>query len=305
MIVKDQRHAIVVAGALAVALLVGRAAPVIAAQSDVPAAVATASAANDSPATVTIVREGLEYTYTTKARTIGELLSERATFASGESASEAAGDPVVDGMRIVLRTAPAASAAPPSVAPSSWRFEVVVPIRAKVRDRNDANLAVGKTHVVAAGRSGLRVITYRYVRDENGTATRTLLASRIVRMPRERVIAHGIAAYASLARVAEQGFASALHFAGSAIRMVATAYTAGCFRCSGITASGVRAGFGVIAVDPRVIPLGSKLFIPGYGRAVAGDTGGAIVGHRVDLGFNTLRDALQYGTRPVTIYFLR
>jgi 3D (Asp-Asp-Asp) domain-containing protein len=58
-------------------------------------------------------------------------------------------------------------------------------------------------------------------------------------------------------------------------------------------------------VDPRVIPLGTRLFIPGYGLAVAGDTGGAIHGNRIDLGFNSLRDALLFGRRPVTVYRLK
>ncbi len=61
---------------------------------------------------------------------------------------------------------------------------------------------------------------------------------------------------------------------------------------------------GVVAVDPRVIPLGSHLYIPGYGRAVAGDTGGAIIGHRIDLAFNSYGDAIRFGRRPVKVYVL-
>ncbi len=86
--------------------------------------------------------------------------------------------------------------------------------------------------------------------------------------------------------------------------MVATAYTANCYGCSGMTASGQHAGHGIVAVDPRVIPLGSHLYIPGYGQAIAGDTGGAIHGNRVDLGFNSNSDAMQFGRRSVTVYVL-
>jgi 3D (Asp-Asp-Asp) domain-containing protein len=67
----------------------------------------------------------------------------------------------------------------------------------------------------------------------------------------------------------------------------------------------MHAGFGIIAVDPHIIPLGTKLMIPGYGRAIAGDTGGAIIGHRVDLGMNTLADAIRFGRRPMTVYVLK
>ncbi len=65
----------------------------------------------------------------------------------------------------------------------------------------------------------------------------------------------------------------------------ATQYDSHCPGCNEWTATGMRQGKGVIAVDPKVIPLGSKLYIPGYGMAVAGDTGGAIKGNIIDLGF--------------------
>jgi len=90
------------------------------------------------------------------------------------------------------------------------------------------------------------------------------------------------------------------------MRMLATAYTAYCGgRCSGRTALGWAAGYGIVAVDPRVIPLRSRLYIPGYGYAVAGDTGGSIRGSRIDLGFNTYRDAREFGRRDVTVYILQ
>ena len=70
---------------------------------------------------------------------------------------------------------------------------------------------------------------------------------------------------------------------------------------SGRTASGRATAHGVVAVDTRVIPMGSKLFIPGYGWAVAADTGGAIVGNKIDVWFPSLGQCYQWGVRPVTI----
>ena len=68
--------------------------------------------------------------------------------------------------------------------------------------------------------------------------------------------------------------------------------------------AGTLAHWGTVAVDPSVIPLYSRLYIPGYGFAVAGDTGGAIVGNRIDLFFPSYSDAIRFGRRTVTVYVL-
>jgi 3D (Asp-Asp-Asp) domain-containing protein len=70
------------------------------------------------------------------------------------------------------------------------------------------------------------------------------------------------------------------------------------------TATGMRSGFGIVAVDPKVIPLGSLLYVQGYGYAVAGDTGGLIKGNRIDVFFYSTSDAYKWGRRKVTVYIL-
>ncbi|MBC5799779.1 MAG: G5 domain-containing protein [Candidatus Eremiobacteraeota bacterium] len=187
----------------------------------------------------------------------------------------------------------------------TWTAHVRSRITPRVTQRFDKNLPRGMSRILAQGSPGFRETTIRYWASDNGERTRTVLASRIIRGPRPRIVIRGIADYASLARVAVAGFASVLHFAGTALHAIATGYTAGCAGCSGVTASGYRAGFGIIAVDPNIIPLGTHLFVPGYGRAIAGDTGGAIHGNRVDLGFDTLADAMRFGRRPVTVYLVK
>lgn len=84
----------------------------------------------------------------------------------------------------------------------------------------------------------------------------------------------------------------------------ATAYIPSDGGGSGITATGMVAQHGVIAVDPRVIPLGTRVYIPGYGEAIAADTGGAIRGNRIDLCMNTYREAINFGRRNVEVYIL-
>ena len=87
--------------------------------------------------------------------------------------------------------------------------------------------------------------------------------------------------------------------------VTATAYTAYCTGCSGTTATGIdlRANPNqrVIAVDPRVIPPGSKVWVEGYGEAIAGDTGGAIKGNKIDVFVPTKADAYKWGRKQVKI----
>lgn len=87
------------------------------------------------------------------------------------------------------------------------------------------------------------------------------------------------------------------------MRVYATHYDSRCPGCNEWTAIGMRAGKGVIAVDPKVILLRSKVYIPGYGQAIAGDTGGAIKGNIIDLGFDDARTA-GWSARFVDIYLL-
>lgn len=95
---------------------------------------------------------------------------------------------------------------------------------------------------------------------------------------------------------------------GKEFYVSATAYTASCTGCSGITATGINLhanpGLKVIAVDPSVIPLGSKVWVEGYGNAIAGDTGGAIKGNKIDLFMANKSDALSFGRKQVKVRVL-
>src|SRR5690625_867814 len=93
------------------------------------------------------------------------------------------------------------------------------------------------------------------------------------------------------------------------ITMSATGYTAKCTGCSGITATGIdlnkNPNAKVVAVDPSVIPLGSRVWVSGYGEAIAGDTGGAIKGNRIDLHFPSKDAAYAFGNGTVTVKVLK
>ena len=96
------------------------------------------------------------------------------------------------------------------------------------------------------------------------------------------------------------------------VTMNASAYTAG-FCCTGkspghpwygITASGRHVEHGIVAVDPQVIPLGTRLYVEGYGFALAADTGSAIRGYKIDLFMYELEDARRFGRRDITVFIL-
>jgi 3D (Asp-Asp-Asp) domain-containing protein/peptidoglycan hydrolase CwlO-like protein len=77
--------------------------------------------------------------------------------------------------------------------------------------------------------------------------------------------------------------------------------SATCYILKGTTASGLPVGPGIVAVDPTVIPLGTRLYIPGYGKGVAADTGGGIKGKIIDLWYSTYAQCAKWGRRTVTI----
>lgn len=167
----------------------------------------------------------------------------------------------------------------------------------------DFSLAPGKTRVLKAGSPGETVTMVAYTQTD-GKIRKRIVTRKTLRKPQPRVIAEGVGTQNAIADFAQRGLEKMSYIASGALSMVATAYTAECGGCSGYTATGYRAGHGIVAVDPRVIPLGTRLYIPGYGFAIAGDTGGAIVGHRIDLGFNSIADAMQFGRRTVKVYTL-
>lgn len=186
---------------------------------------------------------------------------------------------------------------------TSWLERVRISIAPPVKHKYDVGLSRGTERVVDPGSPGTKETTVEVLRPNRSTVSRRLLlAARVLRFPRAKVIAEGVGDYSALAGVARRGMTGTVHLADAALRMMATAYTADCSGCSGVTASGRPAGHGIVAVDPRYIPLGTRLYIPGYGHALAGDTGSAIRGNRIDLGFESHRDALRFGRRSIVVY---
>jgi 3D (Asp-Asp-Asp) domain-containing protein len=204
-----------------------------------------------------------------------------------------------------LESAPPANGVVRITRTLAWQRVVRKPIAVQTVRRLDFALAPGAIHVHDKGRGGMEEEVVAFVQRDGGPIDARVMRSRIIRKPRARVLDIGVTEMQAYDHFVNESIKHTGYEMQSTLSMVATAYTGGCGGCSGITAIGRPAGHGIVAVDPSVIPLGTRLFIPGYGFAVAGDTGGAIRGNRIDLGFNSMRDALIFGRREVTVYRLK
>ena len=88
------------------------------------------------------------------------------------------------------------------------------------------------------------------------------------------------------------------------MKVNASAYSSQDPNCSKYTSTGQLLRKGIVAVDPKVIPLGTKMYIPGYGYGIAADIGGAIKGKKIDVAFESRKEALKFGRRDIVIQIL-
>jgi uncharacterized protein YabE (DUF348 family) len=164
-------------------------------------------------------------------------------------------------------------------------------------------LLKGQTKVLTPGREGVRTLVYRVIKEENVEISRTLVSDKITVNPIKEIIAYGTIANFVNSRGQTVSYTQAYE-------MTATAYTA-CEKWGyAVHMPGKRARVGVVAVDPTVIPLGTKLYVEGmygawdYGFCVAWDTGGAIKGHKIDLFMDTEEECFRWGIKKVKVYVL-
>ncbi len=172
------------------------------------------------------------------------------------------------------------------------------PIRFETVLRFSPSRRTGRA-IVQQGEDGEKELKYLVTYKDGVKVGYELLEAHVIKEPVEEIVS--ISRHALLTSRGGKPVRS--------LRMLATAYDPGPRSCgkwaSGYTAIGMKAGYGVVAVDPRVIPLRTKLYVEGYGYCVAGDVGGAIKGNRIDLGYATYREAIRFGRRWVTVYILK
>lgn len=158
--------------------------------------------------------------------------------------------------------------------------------------RKDYNLPLGEKKVIQDGEEGQEEVTTIEIL-ENGKVVSTTTESKVIKAPKPKIVLTGTV------QVASRGGVDFSYIEKK--RMLATAYT----HTGNRTATGTMPRVGVVAVDPKVIPLGTRLYIDGYGFARAEDTGGAIKGDKIDLFLDTSEETKRFGRRWVTVYILK
>lgn len=241
------------------------------------ATVITLSVGGDEPARV--------YTH---VDTVGDLLVER-----GVGLSE--GDSVTPALSTPLRNDLAVSV---TVVRAITEFEDT-PIPFSTIYRDDPSLPEGEHRLAQEGEDGFVRREYSVVY-ENGEEVRRELLSEMVVEPTHRIVAQGTAVVATPApapvatpaptpvatpAAAPVAAPDGEPQCGRTMNVWATWYTAASAGGVGITATGTTVRKGTVAVDPSVIPLGTRMYIPGYGYGTAEDTGGAVIGNIIDLGY--------------------
>lgn len=187
----------------------------------------------------------------------------------------------------------------------------------------DSELPEGETSVRSEGAEGVKTLTYKVVLKDGAEVSRELISEDITDAPKNRVIAKGTKKAAPAKTVQEMsmndspatdtGSTIAGHKYSKKITMRATAYSTHPSENGGYTVSamGNQLGHGIVAVDPSVIPLGSKVYVEAadgswtYGVASAEDTGGSIKGNKIDLCYEgTVSEVNKFGIRDCVVYVL-
>ncbi|MBP3040675.1 DUF348 domain-containing protein [Bacillaceae bacterium Marseille-Q3522] len=167
------------------------------------------------------------------------------------------------------------------------------PISYAVVTQKDNTMMQGTEKVVTSGKEGRVSKEFEVILENGIEISRNLVNETKLSDKQDQVVAVGTKVHAA---------------GGRELYVSSTAYTASCNGCSGITATGIdlhaNPNMKVIAVDPSLIPLGTKVYVEGYGYAIAADTGSSIKGKKIDVFFSSKADAYRWGRKTVKIRIL-
>jgi 3D (Asp-Asp-Asp) domain-containing protein len=175
-----------------------------------------------------------------------------------------------------------------------------------VRSQPDYRLPEGRKEVIDAGEKGLIRRQVQVIYEDGEEVIKEVIWEATVREPKQALMVYGTAKSMMVAsrggynHLRDDELRQVLAQANQVYEMEATAYT----HTGNATFTGIMPYVGVVAVDPRVIPLGTRMYVEGYGFGLAADTGGVIKGNIVDVFMDTREEALKWGRRQVRVYIL-
>lgn len=180
----------------------------------------------------------------------------------------------------------------------------VIPIPYKEVVKANKSLENTKKHVSQEGKDGEKEISTKITYEDGVEVSREVIGEKVIKSARDKIVIQGTYPYMPVSR------GGSIMPYSRVFEARATAYWAVNGVGKTYTASGRKAvwnpdGYSTIAVDPKVIPYGTKLFVEGYGFAIAADTGTAIKGNKIDVYFNTLKQARAWGAKYVKVYILK
>lgn len=247
---------------------------------------------------VNIAYMGETKSYLTTGTSVSEALAEQGIIVDGDDfVSPARGSMVTEGMTITV------------VARDTHNVTVQEQVAYSTTEIENAALAPGERVIVQAGQNGVNEYVYEISYENGAEVSRTLVRDEILSNPVEEIVEYGPGGEWELGVIP----ASAPVNYSRVEVFTATAYDASPADngpWAGKTSTGMPLVYGVVAVDPRVIPYGTKMYIESvdgqfvYGYAIAGDCGGAIKGNKVDLFYPSRSTCYSFGRRAVRIYFL-
>lgn len=216
----------------------------------------------------------------TRGRTVGDVLVEHGiNLGPEDEVSPGVEETVAPGMQIQVARV------------RTVTEESEAPINYETKKQYTVKLEEGSTRVAREGQDGTERQTWQVVYRDGKEVSRQLVAREVLTPPVDRLIMVGSG------MVVSRGGENIRY--SDVRQMVASGYT----YTGHNTASGVPPHYGVMAVDTSVVPFGTKVFVEGYGYAVARDRGSAIRGNRIDLFFESQSEAMNWGLRTVNVYF--
>ncbi|HAE62527.1 MAG TPA: hypothetical protein DCG38_09380 [Eubacteriaceae bacterium] len=230
----------------------------------------------------TVDVDGQTYELATTAKNVGEVLVEaNVSLKEEDKVNYDFTEKVQNGMKIIVTRV------------TKEVIEEEESVSYKTIRRSNSSMEVGKTKVVQSGKKGLNLNTVEVTYEDGVEVNRKTLETKVVKKPIDEIVNVGTRIIASRGSTESGSYRT--------LTVTATAYSSQDPGVGTRTATGRTLQKGIIAVDTRVIPFGTKIYVPGYGYGIAADRGGAIKGNKIDVAFNTRREALQFGRRTVTI----